>query len=341
MNAYCPPAPCPPSGPQPPFPPYPPFPANPKPGDRFGSWIWNGSQWVVSTATGTTINTQVFKATGNYQPSPGLTSIVVECVGGGGGGGGSSSNFVNSAGGGWSSGGGGGGSGGYSRVTLPAALVMGGAAVTVGAGGAGAAAGAPNAPAQPGGNGGDTSFAGYCIAHGGGGGGEGDVGITGGGLGGGGGAGGAKGVGDITTTGASGVHGTDLYQAPGSPAGVANVWGGNGGASFFGGSGAGNVSFPGGPQQGLQTSGMDGGGGGGASTGVQSSPGGGSNGGIGICVVTEYITLPAPNSGSGTSQPSTTCCPCCGQPVSSCGCTQTGNAPVPFDAVLPMAGRRW
>ena len=104
----------------------------------------------LQPTAGTRIVLTAFRASGPYQPSPGLVTAVVECWGGGGGGG--SVTWLAATIG---EGGGGGGSGGYSKKTLAAALVLGGVAVTV----AGQAA--------PGANGTVTSFGAFCVANGG------------------------------------------------------------------------------------------------------------------------------------------------------------------------------
>ena len=113
------------------------------------NWTWNGSRYVCTAAVGTIVITKVFTASAPYSPSPGLQSLVVECIGGGGGGGDAASlnaNFIVA--------GGGGGSGGYSRKTLAAAVVAGGVNVTIGAGGV------------PDGAGAATSFGALCVANG-------------------------------------------------------------------------------------------------------------------------------------------------------------------------------
>lgn len=115
-----------------------------------------GRRGATGASGGSSANvTQVvLEASGTYVPSPGTTSIVVECIGGGAAGGGAlTSGEVPSA-----SAGGGGGSGAYSRVVVqnPAAT-----SYVVGAGGLGFPAGA-------GGDGGTTTFgAGLCVAQGG------------------------------------------------------------------------------------------------------------------------------------------------------------------------------
>src|SRR5580704_13026830 len=138
----------------------PPFPVNPQFGQFWNSWVWNGSRWVCTSGSGMRVVTQVFHASAPYSPSPGLVTAVVECVGGGGGGGPCAESTVTIGGG------GGAGSGGYSRVTLAAALVLGGVNVTIGAGGFGGNPlpdGIANA-GQP------TTFGAMCVANGGGGG---------------------------------------------------------------------------------------------------------------------------------------------------------------------------
>jgi hypothetical protein len=211
----------------------PPFPLNPTIGERFGNWVWNGSRWVSTRATGIQVLTQVWSVAGTYpyQPSPGLVSLVVEGVGGGAGGGGAQGMLTYPPPGedGWMCSGGGGSGGGYSRKTLPAALVLGGVVVTVGAGGLGG----PVQASTAGGDGGATSFGAFCVAAGGHGGlsnvavggvidpNEGQGGsrnITGS-------------IGDLVTYGSAGEHGQSIYYAAG--VGQVIVWGGRGGASHF------------------------------------------------------------------------------------------------------------
>jgi hypothetical protein len=250
----------------------PPFPLNPMVGQRFQDWVWNGARWVCSPATGVQVLTRTFTATGPYMPSPGLVSVVVECMGGGGAGGGTSGPtvaFMILAGG-------GGGSGGYSRKTLPAALVLGGVTVTIGAGGL-------PAIGANGGNGGATSFGALCVANGGFGGivanpnqgaGEGGAEAT-------------AGVGDIAFPGTCGAVG--LLAAYSSEQSI-YVSGGLGGVMFGGNS---NTTVgPGAQSGGFGSHANTGAGGSGGvnnqvGVGTPSVPAGGAAG-SGICIVTEY-----------------------------------------------------
>lgn len=264
MNAPC-----------PPFPPYPPFPANPNVGDRFGSWVWNGSNWVVSPVQGITVNIQKFTASGTYLPSPGLTTAVVDCIGGGGGGGGAGEPNANQI-----FSGSGGGSGGRSIKTVPAALVMGGVAVTIGVGGS------PGGNAGQAGNGAATSFGAFCVANGGIGGWAMFPNVTSPvpGL------GAPPGIGDVTFPGEGGDPGSwhvfpaaQSNETIGAPMGGALV-GGN--QSQLCPATVGLFGIDGKPNTGA-------GGGGGVTnqTTTATSVAGGA-GGSGVCIVTEYCSLP-------------------------------------------------
>lgn len=202
----------------------PPFPLNPAVGQRFGNWVWNGTRWVSTQATGVQVITTVFLQSAPYQPSPGLVSLIVRCTAGGGGGGAAINNaaappYVIVSGS-------GGGAGEFASKTLPAALVLGGVLVTVGAGGAGST-GANNA-----GIGGDTLFGAYCVARGGNGAtdmvAEVAVGVPGDGGGWGSEGGGA---GDFGYYGASGMQGTNQNSTTALALGAS---GGMGGANFGG-----------------------------------------------------------------------------------------------------------
>lgn len=139
-------------------PPFPPFPTSPRVGQRFGTWVWNGAQWIPSQTSGTAAIITVFKASGVYQPSLGLSTALVECFGAGGSGG-------------WVAAGtftggiaaGGGASGEYARAALDASLVAGGVVVTIGQG-AQTVIGVDDPSAY---RGGDTSFGGLVVARGG------------------------------------------------------------------------------------------------------------------------------------------------------------------------------
>lgn len=247
----------------------PPFPLNPQVGTRYGNYVWNGATWVCAPTTGIQVTVQVFTASGPYMPSPGLVSAQVECIGGGGGGGGVGPILGTQV-----MGGAGGGSGGRSVKFLPAALVMGGVSVTIGAGGA---EGADNG--GPGGNGSATSFGALCVANGGTGGG----GVNGTTTLGGAGDGAAPGVGDLAFPGSGGGPGT--YIASGASA--AAYQGGMGG-QIVGGNIV-NHAFPGGGATGFDAAnGTGAGGSGGIVNQEAGAHGPGGAGGSGICWVTEY-----------------------------------------------------
>jgi hypothetical protein len=185
---------------------------------------------------------QVFTASGTYTKPSGISAIIVELVGGGGGGGDGGSA------------GGGAGAGGYSRKRILAASVGTTETVTIGAGGAGGA--------STGTAGGTTSFGSHCSATGG----AATSGV-------GGGTGGAGSDGDINITGGSGSPGIPGFDTNKSASGT-------GGASYFGGGGAGvsNVADSSG------NNGVAYGSGGSGSIGT----GTGGTGAGGICIVTEF-----------------------------------------------------
>lgn len=254
----------------------PPFPLNPAIGEFFGNWVWNGARWVCTPSAGVRVITTVFTASGPYQPSPGLVTAVVECVGGGGGGGGAVGGLSGppATADAWMMSGGGGASGGYSRVALAAALVAGGVNVTIGAGGAGGVS------AGSGAVGGTTSFGAMCVANGGGGAGAGvavpfSVGV--------GGARSPVGVGDLAVYGDGGEHGQVIMYDSGL--GQVFLWGGRGGGSHFQSAAVGALQSPTG---GDGSPGDFGAGGGGGASPYTSGPANGGAGGAGLCVVTEY-----------------------------------------------------
>lgn len=265
--------------------PTPPFPSNPFLGQYFNGWVWNGSMWVQATV-GVKVQITAFKASGTYLPSPGLTSLVVECLGGGGAGG---SVYLATGSSGIAAGGGGGGAGGYSRIALDAALVAGGVIVTVGAGGVPPAAGQVT-------QGGTTSFGALCVAYGGysaqdntnaapnfGNGGQ----------------GGPAGVGAVALKGSGGMGGSLEATAVGA------MFGGMGASGYFGGAmfqqeigqGQGNIGGSAAPNTGA-------GGNGAISNGYPTSgtQWNGGSGGSGLCIVTEY-TL------AGSCPPGGSCAP--------------------------------
>lgn len=273
----------------------PPFPLNPSVGERFGNWVWNGSRWVSTRATGIQVITQVFTTAGQspYQPSPGLVSLVVECIGGGGGGG---ATGVDAA---ITGGAGGGGSGAWSRKTLPAALVLGGVIVTVGPGGA---AGLTNGSA--GAAGGTTSFGAFCSAPGGGGGGPNtglfpNLGQPG--------HGGAMGVGDLTFPGNPGHAGVNFLLTTDADTTTPVLYGAMGGVIV------GGQSFPpssagGGFVAGNPGLGYGAGGGAGLAFGSDTSGNNaaGAPGFAGVCVVTEYCWGDASDDDCCAQPPSAT-----------------------------------
>lgn len=243
----------------------PPWPVNPSIGQMFQNWVWSGSQWIATPTTGMRIITQVFVRDGSYMPSPGLVSVVVECVGGGGAGGSASTANATIA-----VAGGGGGSGGYARKTVAAALVRGGVPVSIGGGGTGS-----------GEYGGTTTFGALCQANGGWGGIDNDGATTFGDAG----NGGGIGLGDIAMPGASGQCGVTAGDVNSS------TQGGLGGA-LFGGNGV-DLVGTGGYRIGRDAIVNTGAGGTGGVINHASVPAGqlpikGGNGGSGLCIVTEY-----------------------------------------------------
>jgi hypothetical protein len=258
----------------------PPFPLNPTIGARFGNWMWNGSMWVCTPASGVRVNTVVFRAPGPYMPSAGLVTAVVEAVGGGGGGAGI---FLPTAD--YAGSGGGGGSGGYSKSTLAAALVLGGVNVVIGQGGAVSeiVGAAPAGTA--------TSFGAMVVANGGGGGISATTTSWGGG-----GVGASPGVGDLTFPGSTGQSGYLL--TPPIAIGEIGIEAGSGAPSFFGGGvrGGGNQGTT---QPGPSAFANSGAGGAGAWqnwVSVATATAGGA-GGSGICIVTEYCWADSGDSG--------------------------------------------
>jgi hypothetical protein len=264
-----------------------PFPSNPAVGQTWLNWTWNGCAWVPNIAApALRVVTQAFPASAPYMPSAGLVSCTVECFGAGGAGGGAANpqnvlQYVLC--------GGGGGSGGYSRITLQQAQVLGGVVVTIGQGGVGVANGR-------GGNGGITSFGALCVANGGIGGQQCDA-VTGAGVGG---PGASPGIGDIAFPGASGMSGSFQDLAAASWFTASSALGGwifGGTQSFDLPSSSGAAGPPG-----LDNSGSGGGGAvinqGAAALGSFA----GGAGATGFCLVTEYCWADA------SAQPSD-CCP--------------------------------
>jgi hypothetical protein len=262
-----------------------PFPPNPGFGQTYGGWTWNGSRWVCTTAPGLRIVVQTFRVSAPYTPSPGLISCVVETFGGGGGGGGITG--YDTASNQWITAGGGGGSGGYSRIALAAALVLGGANVTIASGGA------QGTPTVSGGNGGATSFGALCVANGGYGGGtftpNGPYGFPGQGA--------APGIGDVAFPGVPGGAGQVTAFATET---TFDFSGGTGGA-IFGGSVA-TITGAGGfndGANGMPNTGAGGTGACGNQVGPPAVTQGGGMGGSGLCVVTEYCWADGADSDCG------------------------------------------
>jgi hypothetical protein len=248
-----------------------PFPVNPATCAPF-----NGSRVVI----------QVFTASGTYTPSPGLVTAVVECVGGGG-----ASGIAYTQDDLHSCGAGGGGSGAYARKAVPAALVAGGVAVTVGPGGA-----APPVGVYNGGPGGATSFGALCVANGGLGGNGNDLGANNG-LGGGGGQGG---TGDFVCWGTDGGMGDSFY-------GTATAWptmaGGSGGTGPFGGGRQALKVGPGASLPGEPGYSAGAGGSGGVIHQLMNINGvGGAVGAPGVCIVTEFCAPVSSDGGCGPAR---------------------------------------
>jgi hypothetical protein len=240
-----------------------------------------GSTW---TWQGTRVTAQVFPASGQYTPSPGLVACVVECVGGGGGSGPAVgfANYITS--------GGGGGSGGYSRIALPAPLVAGGVAVTVGAGGAPSA----SLPPGPESTGGTTSFGALCVANGGGGG-YGNSGVNEWGNGG---PPAAPGVGDIASPGSFGFNGETTFTTTGGPMVNMLAWGGRGATTMFGG-GNQDAAAPGAIANGVAGAYYGAGATGGVSNQINATTAQGAAGAAGVCIVTEYCVAQSGGSDCG------------------------------------------
>jgi len=121
--------------------------------------VWDGSNFIPGTPgtpQGLYLGTQVITTTGagTYTPTPGTSSIIVECQGGGGGGGGSAATGASQA-----AFGGAGGGGGYCRKRYTSGFS--GAAYSVGAKGTGGAAGNNNGTTAS-----DTTFLGMTASGG-------------------------------------------------------------------------------------------------------------------------------------------------------------------------------
>lgn len=261
-----------------------PFPINPVVGQRVGDWVWNGARWVCSPAAGVQVLRHVFKVAGAtpYMPSPGLVTAFIQLIGAGGGGGG----VLHAAG--WNGGGGGGGSGGYSEITVPASLVLGGVVVTIGQGGTSTAIPA-TAPPQAG----SSSFGALCMAFGGWGGVTVGVGAPSPGQTGEGGQPAQAGIGDLALQGNAGGQGSYANVGTVTPP-IGAMYGGRGGSPPMLGGGVGRSAVifgagfaPGGGPYTGDPQGPGCGGNGGVSWSGASDVGGGA-GGNGLCLVTEY-----------------------------------------------------
>jgi hypothetical protein len=259
-----------------------------------------GSNGITTSATGntvtingsglgfTSVNNQVFSASGTYTPTVGMLYCQIEVVGGGGGGGGSYDTDTRSI-----SGGGGGGGGGYCRAIYSAAAIGASQVITIGAGGT---AGPSNSPSN-GGTGGTTSVGALLSSTGGLGGTPGSNGVlssqnvTGGGPGG-------TGIGgSVATVGSPGGsgYGIGIPDVSGGGGGVVIgmniVFGGIGGSTLFGGGGASSAS--GDPLGASVSPGQPGtsygGGGSGGCNNVSSSGQLGGAGSAGVVIITEYV----------------------------------------------------
>ena len=247
--------------------------------------MWNGGRWVCSRASGVRVLTTVFKASGPYQPSPGLVTAIADCIGGGGVGGGVGPVTATQV-----MGGAGGGSGGRSTATLPAALLVGGVNVTIGVGGA---AGADNG--GNGGAGGSTSFGAFCLANGGAGGGGMNATTTFAGAG----NGAPAGTGDVAFPGAGGLPGVYNISPDNS------TYEGGLGGSIVGGNAV-SRAFPGTGATGVNSADNTGAGGaGGVVNQWVGAHGPGGAGGSGVCIVTEYCWADAADSGEDCLDPGT------------------------------------
>ena len=213
-------------------------------------------------ARGAVITVQKFTESGTYIPTPGTSSIIVELVGGGGSGGSCAASSASQG-----AAAGGGSSGSFSRARLVNGFA--GVAITVGEGGA-----APAPGVNSGLPGGETSFGSLVTAPGG-------LGAVGGAaytapaiLGGRSPGGIGVGANLLAVTGSAGEAGFVLAPTV--------VYGGNGGASFYGGSPRGGGNTPG------NAGGAPGAGGGGASSGAAGPARSGGAGAAGLVTIYEF-----------------------------------------------------
>ncbi len=228
---------------------------------------YDGANFQLSSSNGhgTLVNVQLITASGTYTPTPGATSGFAWVQGGGPAGGGTGATSTNGV-----CAGGGGSGGTFAIVRLP---VLTSQAITIGAAGIGVSGAA-------GANGGPTSFGALCSCPGGlGGGFDGAV------------HGGTAGSGDVAGAGAlaPGVAtgtGNIIFCKQGTPGRVGlallNPLGGDGGNSFWGSGGLGNIAT-------LGSAGTNygGAGAGAARTGSQAAAAG-YNGAPGAVLVFEY-----------------------------------------------------
>ncbi len=238
-------------------------------GGSSGLALLSGSPPIWSTGKPITqVIVQNFYTNGTYTPTTGMQYCDVQVVGAGGGGGGSATSGAPTA-----AAAGGGGGGGYARKVFTAATIGASQAVTVSvAGGAGGVAGNTTGTA-----GGTSSLGALISATGGNGGLGGAAGAAGASAGGTGGAGTATSPGFAT----SGAPGSASFTS------ALNVMGGAGGSSFFGG---GAIAIAGAVGAGNNAPSY-GGGGGGAVTAAGSTQVAGGNGGPGLIVITEYVSV--------------------------------------------------
>jgi hypothetical protein len=242
--------------------------------------ITNPQQVVIDKTTGqlastnvgfSSINQQIFTASGSYTPTSTMKYCIVELQGAGGGGGGISATVS-----GTQAVAGGGGAGGYCKSLYTAAQIGASKAITLASGGAGAPAGPNNGTGA-----GISSFDSLMTAYGGAGG-SGLLGSTffyqiPGGIG-----GTVTGGIILNVPGNPGEWGISTYY-PGSPNVNYCVVGGQGGSSFYSGGGTGS----GADGAGNSAAGYGGGGGGACGANPSVSFAGG-NGSQGICIVTEF-----------------------------------------------------
>jgi hypothetical protein len=123
-----------------------------------GEWQLTGgsvAQRLSAVGGGNLINVQIFSASGTYTPTPGTSSVIVECIGGGGGSGGVAATSASQCGISPP-----GGAGAYAKSRLTTGFS--GVSVAVGAAGSGGAAGATSGT-----SGGTSSFGGLVSSPGG------------------------------------------------------------------------------------------------------------------------------------------------------------------------------